>query len=726
MRRVGKSASGTLNHSHAALSEFVICRNMRSCFEISLTSSRPTRRPGCMTCREEVERLHETMEHRRHVARDFSLTIGGISALGIFLIFCSFNAPAQGLPASPPRGNQERIPTTPLESLASSPQLSEADLTVLLDILVPLQLKRDDLAGATIAVVKDGKLLFAKGYGYADVQTKQPVFADRTLFRVGSISKLFTWTAVMQLAEQGKIDLDRDVNDYLDFKIPATFPQPITLRHLMTHTPGFEDTYKDVYVSTAAEFQPLDKYLGTHLPRRIFQPGTVPGYSNYGVALAGYIVQRVSGVSFENYVQDSIFKPLGMTHSTFVQPLPLSLQTGVASGYRVGSAAAFPVEFIQTIPAGGLSTCATDIARFMIAHLQNGHLGDAHILKPETVRVMHERQFSPAETTNGMALGFYEESLNDHRIIGHAGDLNGFQSNLHLIPDAGVGFFISYNSEGQPDYIARKEIWQTFLDRYFPYNPPPMPVLSSAMADAQIVSGVYFSSRRSDDSIMKPAMMAEEITVTATPEGLLRIDSEKDFNGRPELWREVGPLLYRDLNGQARVQFKRDQSGQLVMVSDSPVLVFQRASLSQDKRVNYAVLATVITVLLLNLLLWPVATVVRRHYQQSLRLSPSEIRLRILVRFVCLLELSVIAAWLETLQVDPVLTTKWDPWLHVIQAFALVGAIGTLVVIYQTCRTWGSPRWMGTKAIDGAIAMASVGYLWLIFNWNVLSFGLRF
>src|SRR5271163_4508118 len=153
-----------------------------------------------------------------------------------------------------------------------------------------LQIAQADIAGAVIAVVKDGSLVFAKGYGYADTAKKTQISPEMTLFRPGSISKLFIWTAVMQQVEQGKLDLDRDVNDYLDFKIPAAFDKPITLRNLMTHTAGFEEVAKDMAEPDAASIGPLGDFLRSHIPARIYPPGTTPAYSNYGAALSGYIV----------------------------------------------------------------------------------------------------------------------------------------------------------------------------------------------------------------------------------------------------------------------------------------------------------------------------------------------------------------------------------------------------------------------------------------------------
>src|SRR5436305_13535768 len=267
--------------------------------------------------------------------------------------------------------------------------MTAADGHAFLDGFVPMQLERENIAGAVVLVVKDGTILFAKGYGFSDAEKKTPVTVDATLFRPGSISKLFTWTAVMQQVEQGKLELDRDVNDYLDFKIPAKFGKPITLRNLMTHTPGFEEQIKDLITENAAPNATLKQHLSQHIPERIFPPGTTPAYSNYGASLAGYIVERFSGRRFNDYVAENIFKPLGMAHSTFAQPLPSELKPLMSNGYRLGSGKAKPFEIIEEAPAGALAATAADISRFMIAHLQNGKLEGAQIFRSETATQMH-------------------------------------------------------------------------------------------------------------------------------------------------------------------------------------------------------------------------------------------------------------------------------------------------------------------------------------------------
>src|SRR5215469_3828078 len=222
---------------------------------------------------------------------------------------------------SPPPANVPVVAPQP----TPGPELTKADFETFLDALILSQLRNRNIAGAVVSVVKDGQMLFQKGYGYADFEAKRPVLPEQTLFRPGSISKLFTATAVMQLVEQGKLDLDRDVNDYLDFAIPKTYPEPVTLRRLLTHTAGFEETLKNLFVAHEGDLKPLRTYLVNQMPARIFPPGKIPSYSNYGFTLAGYIVERTSGEKFERYVDNHILRPLRMTNSSFDQPLSSQL-----------------------------------------------------------------------------------------------------------------------------------------------------------------------------------------------------------------------------------------------------------------------------------------------------------------------------------------------------------------------------------------------------------------
>ena len=631
-------------------------------------------------------------------------------------------------PRAEAKRGQVAVPSMPTAPHA----LTAQDVEAFLEGLIPAEIERNDVAGATVAIVKDGKLLFAKGYGYADVAKRTPVNADETLFRPGSVSKLFTWTAIMQLVEQGKLDLDRDVNEYLDFKIPATYAEPITLRHIMTHTPGFEEVVKDLFVRDASQLRPLRDYVVNRTPRRIFPPGKIPAYSNYATALAGYIIERVSGKPYTDYVRDEILVPLGMNRSTFVQPLPPELEPLMSNGYKLASDGAKQFEVVQAWPAGSLSTTATDMAKFMLAHLQDGRFQKAQILQPETARLMHTRQFGYAENMNGMALGFYEEDRHGQHIIGHGGDTQYFHSDLHLMLDANLGFFISFNSQGRGDVSSRSIVWERFLDRYFPYQPPAANASSSAAADARTVSGSYIASRRSGGSIISPIDVLSQAVVTAKSDGAIQIDPFKSANGQLRTWRPIGPSEYRADDRQDRVLFKRDESGKLAMAINFPIVIFERTEGIQKKNLNLLLVGTSIGLLGLTVILWPFAAIARRrHHGYALPLSAKHNRLRILARLVCLLDVLAFAAWMAVLlymfENIGVASSSFDGKLHLLQVLVLLGVLATPFIFVYAYLAWKTPE-LGLlqKLLETLVALAAIGFIWTVLNWHVLSFGLRY
>src|SRR3712207_5535965 len=222
------------------------------------------------------------------------------------------------VPTAPPR---QQGPTDP------------AEMEAFLDKELRREMEKHHIAGAAVSVVRDGELFFAKGYGSADLENGIPVDPERTNFRIGSIAKLFTWTAVMQLAEQGKLDLDADIDTYLDFRIPDTYPQPITLKDLMTHTAGFEDLYYERLAADPNDLLPPREWLISHMPARVRPPGDIAAYSSYGTALAGYIVARVSGEPYDQYIQGHILNPLGMVHTTARSSMPPDIRANTSVGY---------------------------------------------------------------------------------------------------------------------------------------------------------------------------------------------------------------------------------------------------------------------------------------------------------------------------------------------------------------------------------------------------------
>jgi CubicO group peptidase (beta-lactamase class C family) len=621
------------------------------------------------------------------------------------------------------------VAAAPFTPHAPAHDLTGADVEAFLDGMMPSQLERENVAGAVIAVVKDGHVIFAKGYGYSDMEKRKPVTPDATLFRPGSISKLFTWTSVMQLVEQGKLDLDKDVSQYLDFPIPPAFGKPITLRDILTHTSGYEETARDLFVADAQHLFPLDQYLKNHMPERIFPPFVVPAYSNYATTLAGYIVQRVSGEPFAQYVAEHIYAPLDMKRTTFVQPLPADLLPLMSGGYRKASGKAEPFEFVEAFPAGSVSTTALDMCNFMIAHLQDGKFGDKQILRPETAKLMQSRLFDADDRLNGMAHGFYEESRNGRHIIGHGGDTELFHSDLHLILDSNVGFFVSYNSAGKGEVSSRTILFEKFLDRYFPYTPPPAGKIDNPKADAAAVAGLYKGSRRSDSSFVHLLTVVGETKVFPNADGTISVDALKAANGEPKKFEEIQPFLYREVHGQDLVGFKKDSSGNWQFQMDYPFFIFQRVSFLEGKLFNFGILIFGLVVILLTVLLWPVGAMVRKHYGRPLELNLDERRQRLLARVVCLLFLVVFIGWVVAISLTDSITAlnSLPPWIIIFGLLGVVCALGTIFVVLNALRSWRtSGRWIWAKLHDVALALACLSLVWFLFTWKLLSFKTNF
>ncbi|HEX4019727.1 MAG TPA: serine hydrolase domain-containing protein [Acidobacteriaceae bacterium] len=655
-----------------------------------------------------------------------------VLSLSTFALLAPLVLQANGQRPAIPAKVQKTGPSTPTPAQATPPAMTPDDVAAFLDGVVPLQLKRENIAGAVVIIVKDGKVLYAKGYGYSDVKDKKPVTVDATLFRPGSISKLFTWTAVMQLVQQGKIDLDRNVNDYLDFKIPDTYPQPITVRNLMTHTPGFEESIQDLISNNPKHLEPLGEYLKTHVPARVFPPGTTGAYSNYGAALAGYIVQRVSGIPFDEYVEKNIFQPLNMQHSTFDQPPPANLAPLMSDGYRLASGKAKPFEIVVAAPAGSLSTTADDISHFMLAHLQGGEYNGASILSPETVTQMHTRQqYGENPATNGMCLGFYEEIRNGHRIIGHGGDTMFFHSDLHLMQDENLGFFVSYNSAGKGEIDARGVLWHQFLDRYFPYTIPAALPVANAVQDAKLVAGQYRASRGSFTTIFSFTGFLGELTVDAKPDGTIVTGDMKTLDGQPRQWKEIAPLVYRSVDGQSLLAFSRNYNGRLRASVDYPFEVFDRVSFLNSKSFNMFLLFFIVAITFLALIFWPIGAWMRKHYHRPLVLSPAQRRSYVILRIVCLLDVGFFVAGIcfltaMTKNLD-VASSSIDPILRLIQAIGWLGSVGTIFAILAIFDLWRAEnRWWLGRIGYVLVGVACIGFSWFLFHWNLLHFSVRF
>ncbi len=463
--------------------------------------------------------------------------------------------------------------------VAASHDVQPQELKTLEDFVdgvMAQQIASHEVAGATISVVHRGKLLFARGYGFADVDAGVPVDADRTLFRPGSVSKLFTWTALMQQVEQGRIDLDEDVNRYIDFTIPPFEGKPILVRHLMSHSPGMSDV-SGISVQTVEELTPYDEWIKTHIPERVWAPGTEIAYSNYGVALAGYIVERVSGGPFADYVEKHIFTPLGMTSTTFREPLPAALEPRMAKGYDLkdGRLVSESFELFSNImPAGSGTSSATDMARFMMALLNEGRLGGARILDPESVRLLMSDSMANAPGFPGMAHGFFVARKTGPRLVGHGGNTGDFHSNLILAPEADFGFFVSVTG-GDKSYAGRTDLTNAIIGRVFPEEPAPR--AGAAESETASLAGSYRVNRRNYSRDPRPEY---DITVAAAGDGALLVTNQ----GETTYWERIGPNTYEKATGARaggpfdRILFHGDEDDLLLSFSAQPYMAYRRVT----------------------------------------------------------------------------------------------------------------------------------------------------
>jgi CubicO group peptidase (beta-lactamase class C family) len=639
-------------------------------------------------------------------------------------------APKTLIPATTPAVSGA-TPSTARPMPDGAPALTKADVDSWLDGLVPYGLDTGDIAGAVVVVVKDGKVLTQRGYGYADMKTRQPIDPAGTLFRPGSISKLFTWTAVMQQVQAGKLDLDRDINDYLDFRIPPAFGKPITLRNLMTHTGGFEETAKYLIATKVSDNRPLDAALKRSVPTRIYPPGSTASYSNYGASLAGYIVQRVSGEPFEAYVQHHIFAPLGMTQSTFAQPLPAALGPKLSKGYAAASGDPQPYEIIPLSPAGALSATGTDMAKFMIAHLSASN----PLLDAKTAELMYATANTPIPGMPGMALGFYHEDRNGLNIIGHGGDTDWFHSDLHLYRDKGVGLYLSFNSAGKDGaaHILRERMFDSFTDRYFPQTAAALPTLATAAEHGRALAGHHVSSRGSVTNWLRIVNLIGQATVTVNDDNTITVSALTNAAGVPKRWRETAPWQWQEVGGEDRLgaMVKDGKVTAFAPRGFAPIILFVPASTGMNAGWIIPLLLAALAVMLVTALSWPIVALARRRFGYRPTIAGRPLLLYRTTAITAWLMLIVAGGWMgmiAALSSDVAnFDGRLDIWMRVLQLLSLAAIVGTALAVWNVRVIAAGPerrRLATARAV--LVALSALFLVWMMFDMRTLTPSLNF
>ena len=581
---------------------------------------------------------------------------------------------------------------------------SAADFQSFFDTALPEQLANEHIVGATVAVVQGSELVFAKGYGYADLAAQIPVRADQTLFFIGSDGKLFTWTAVMQLAGQGKLDLHADVNQYLDFAIPAAYPEPITLHHLMTHTAGFEEEFNSLLQDDPRNLLPLRDHLVRFMPARVYPPGMVSAYSNYGTALAGYIVERVSGQPYETYLHEHLLQPLGMTRSMVGNRLPDAFAADLSKGYEYENGRYHPLDFEWTaaVPTAPIRATATDLSRFMIAHLNGGCVDGSCILPAAQVEQMHSPQFRHQPSMHSMAYGFLDMQFNGQRVLWHMGESARFITLLALIPEQNLGLFVSYNT---PPADGRAILFH-FLDAFFPDHRPPLEAqpLPDWAARAALFNGMYAPARS--------ARTSAQIAVRYTQTIPVEIEQGRlTFGG----WNyvETEPGLFRQVDGDRVLALQEDAGGKRWLFV-GPLAYFQVPWYETP-----ALLFPLIGVCLLTFLTaWTAGLVI------SLRRKRHTLAERAawwLAGGLALFDLGLLAGLASVLLQLADRYVYHQNEMMILSVVSWIALPWTLAVLGVAARAWLLHKWQARSRVHYTlVALAAAAFVWLLWSLRVL------
>lgn len=435
--------------------------------------------------------------------------------------------------------------------------MTDIELGSFLDRFMAERMQKTGLYGAAFIMVRDGQVLLAKGYGYADPITKAPLDAEQTVLRVASIAKAFTATAVMQLVERGLLDLHADVTQYLGgLTLGGAQFGPLTLGHLLSHTEGFQERNLGIVATDPGALLTLEQFFAQQAPRRVLPPGKQLTYGNWASGLLGHIVERVTGLPFAEYVATNIFGPLGMGNSSFAQPAPPALVAKrlrecvkTKRGYQDA-----PEIFAQMAPAGGMHASLTDMGRYLIAMVGDGSADGRRILAPATVQAMHERRFTAHPEMPGITYGFFEEFRAGRRLLRRDGDATAAWSRIYLLPDERTGIFFTVAGDEE----TRLALSEALFDHLFPTQ-EGRPAYT--VEDLNRYAGTYRYLQYNRDTFTKlQSLLVGQVQVKATSEGTLQVtalnagDVYGGFEGTTE-WAPLGPGLFHRKDCQERIAF---------------------------------------------------------------------------------------------------------------------------------------------------------------------------
>ncbi len=579
------------------------------------------------------------------------------------------------------------------------------------------------IPGAAFVLVKSGKVVFIKGYGYANLEKGIPVNPDQTIFRVASVSKVFTATAAMQLVESGKLDLHANVNQYLTrFKVRDPYSQPVTLAELLTHSAGLDASVIGIAVRRPSQITPLGTFLAQRMPSVVMPPGKIYSYSSFGIALAGYLVQKISGEPYDAYIEKNILQPLDMRDSSFRLTQEMAAKVATGYEYRKGRYRPEPLDYFNIAPAAGLFSTASDMAHFLIAQMEDGRYEGARILSEATAREMHRRQFAEDPRLAGRTFGFYERYVNGYRAIGHGGNIRGFASLLMLVPKQHVGFFVVFNRD---ESRFEGDLIHSFFDHFYPAknnNEPARPMQVSA-ADLRNFTGVYRSNPYSRHTLEKLITLYWQFHITASPDGSLEFHYPHHFKP-PERWIPLARDYFWCSDGQGHAVFETGSSGRVTYLftdRDS----YEKVPWYGTAAFQVALVKGLMLILLSGCVWWPVDALIRRWRKKSFEQAGAMRWARWTAAVLALLDVFFVVEMLHLL-------TRTDDWDFVygvppdIKALLWIPIVTTALaaaVAGFALWAWNKRSWSVWGRIHySLIAAAAAVFTWFFVYWNLLGF----
>jgi CubicO group peptidase (beta-lactamase class C family) len=629
--------------------------------------------------------------------------------------------------------------------LAAGPALAQGESTQrgpsdaaefegFLEKLMVSEMARLDVPGAAVVMVRDGEVVSSRGYGFADVESQTPVDPAMTLFGIGSVTKPLTAVAAMQQVERGHLDLDADINTYLDFRVKDKNGTAVTLASLLTHTSGFEERKIGFVTRDADDVESLGELLRDDVPTRFAATGEVHSYSNHNYALVGHLVERVSGQDFVTYMDKNVFGPLGMTNTAFAHELPSDLASRLAVGYEGGAGSRRPADRVydRQYPAGEVVATPQDMATFMIALLEGGQVDGARVMGKETAATYLAAAYRPAPNMPGRTTGGLEELwINGEQAVAHGGDtLGGFSAQMVLLPARRTGFFLVYNVYSDE---FRTDVVDAVFDEFYPDQSPSPAFVELERDELGRFAGNYQWTRFARSTADKVLAMTPPYNtfVDANDDGTLTVR----WLGVDESWdyRPTGPTTFVRVAGEptvvdglvidpgARISFTIEYAEVRYLHTSLHTVALKRVPFLGLGIVHISAFGTIVIVFVLSLLIWAVGALVRKRRGRPKPTGWARGALWLAIAVAVAL-VSGTAAFFAAVS-DADVAFGPTPALYLATGFITVGSIASLALIPVAVGSWINGWFtIGGRILYTLLALTAPYLLWWAVTWNLLGF----